>query len=264
VLLGKRVIVVVPARDESIFIAETVATIPAFVEKIIVVDDGSRDETARLASDAGGGRVTVVRHAEPRGVGAAIASGYRVAMGLGGDVVAVMAGDGQMHPGDLEGLVTPAASGAVDYVKGNRLRHRSVLGTMPIARLCGTMVFGWLTSLATGVTPLGDSQCGYTAITSRALGELDLDRLWPSYGYPNDLLGALALRRLKIGEVTVRPIYRGESSGLKLRHVAIIAFLIARIVLRRAALAFSALPAAAEPPAWLPAPAPDSTASRTP
>jgi glycosyltransferase involved in cell wall biosynthesis len=259
VLLGKRVAVVVPARDEARFIAETVATMPAFVEQVIVVDDGSRDETARLAVEAGGARVTVVRHAEARGVGAAIASGYRVALALGYDVAAVMAGDGQMHPDDLEAVVAPVASGAFDYVKGNRLRHAGVLETMPLLRLSGTAVFGWLTSLATGVAPLGDSQCGYTAITARALGALDLDALWPSYGYPNDLLGALARRRLGVGEVTVRPVYRGEASGLKLRHVAVIVFLIARIVWRRAAAALSELPSAEAP--WLQPPTPETTTS---
>jgi hypothetical protein len=127
-------------------------------------------------------------------------------------------------------------------VKGNRLRHRGVAAAMPFGRLCGTAVFGWLTSLATGIVPLGDSQCGYTAIAARALGRLDLDRLWPGYGYPNDLLGALALAGLRVGEVEVRPRYRGEASGLKLRHLAIIAFLIARVAFRRAARLLTAPP----------------------
>ncbi len=262
--LGKRVAVVVPARDEARFIEEMVIGVPDFVEHVIVVDDGSVDETALLASGAGGARVTVVRHLAARGVGAAIASGYRLASALGCDVVAVMAGDGQMHPDDLADVVGPVASGAVDYVKGNRLRHPSVLRTMPFGRMCGTAVFGWLTSIATGVAPLGDSQCGYTAISSRALAELDLDRLWPGYGYPNDLLGALATSGLRIGEVPVRPVYRGEASGLKLRHLAIIAFLIARIVFRRSAVAALSL---AAPARWLssPAAAPaPSTTSRLP
>jgi glycosyltransferase involved in cell wall biosynthesis len=252
VFLGKRVAVVVPARDEARFIEETILGVPEFVEHVIVVDDGSVDGTGELAARGGGARVTVIRHAAARGVGAAIASGYRLASALGCDVVAVMAGDGQMHPDDLADVVAPVASGAVDYVKGNRLRHRDVLRRMPFGRLCGTAVFGWLTSMATGIAPLGDSQCGYTAIAARALAALDLDRLWPGYGYPNDLLGALAISGHRVGEVAVRPVYRGEASGLKLRHLAVIVFLIARIVLRRGAV--SALSLAA-PARWLSPPA---------
>ena len=64
---------------------------------------------------------------------------------------------------------------------------------MPLGRLVGTTVFGQLTAWATGLG-VGDSQCGYTAIAARAVDALELDALWPGYGYPNDLLSALARR----------------------------------------------------------------------
>ncbi|HEY4118886.1 MAG TPA: glycosyltransferase family 2 protein [Byssovorax sp.] len=224
--------VVVPARDEALFIEEVVRGVPAFVDHVIVVDDASRDATAELARRAGGDRVRVVSNGASKGVGAAIARGYREARALGADVIAVMAGDGQMDPRDLAEVVAPVASGAADYVKGNRVKHPSAPFTMPLGRLVGTTVFGQLTAWATGLG-VGDSQCGYTAIAARAVDALELDALWPGYGYPNDLLSALAGRGLRVAEVVVRPVYRGEASGLRARHLLVISFLIGRAAARR-------------------------------
>ena len=230
-----RIAVVVPAFNEAGWIAETVETLPDFVDHVLVVDDASSDATSAVARAARSTRVEVIRHAENRGVGAAIITGYRRARALGADVVAVMAGDGQMDPADLPAVLRPILAGDADYVKGNRLLHPGVFRTMPPARLAGTAVLAWLTRHAAGLPSLGDSQCGYTAISAAAIDALDLDAIWPRYGYPNDLLGALALERLRVAEVVVRPVYRGEASGLRARHLVTIGYLIGRVAYRRLA-----------------------------
>ena len=240
-----RIAVVVPAFNEARWIAGTVETMPGFVDHILVVDDASSDATVEVARAARSMRVEVIRHAENRGVGAAIVTGYRRARALGADVVAVMAGDGQMDPADLPAVVRPILDGEADYVKGNRLLHPAVFRAMPKARLAGTAVLAWLTRHAAGLPSLGDSQCGYTAISAGAIDALDgdhdldhgrdLDAIWPRYGYPNDLLGALARRGLRVAEVVVRPVYRGEASGLRARHLVTIGYLIGRVAYRRLA-----------------------------
>ena len=234
-LESARLAVVVPAHNEELWIAETVRRMPPFVDDVIVVDDASRDATARAALAAGDARVEVIRHAENRGVGAAIVTGYRQASARGAHVIAVMAGDGQMHPDDLAAVALPVARDQADYVKGNRLAYPGAWRTMPPARLAGTAALAWLTRRAAGLERLSDSQCGFTAISARALHTLgaDLDAVWPRYGYPNDLLGALARRGLRIDEATVRPVYRGEASGLRAWHLATIGWLIGRIAWRR-------------------------------
>lgn len=229
--------VVVPARDEARFIVETLRTIPAWVDDIVVVDDGSRDATSRLAvtvSSPSGERrpVEVVRHEVPLGVGAAIAAGYRRALALGADVVAVMAGDGQMHPDDLEAVLAPVLDGRADYAKGNRFDHPE-WERMPRQRFVAGRVLSRLTGFAVGLPGLRDSQSGYTAISRGALLAIDLDRLWPSYGYPNDLLGLLCREGQRCADVVIRPVYRGEASGLRPWHLATIGFLIGRAYARR-------------------------------
>lgn len=235
-LLDAKIAVVVPALNEERWIEGTLGSMPAFVDHIVVVDDASRDRTALLAERRGGERTTVVRHPENRGVGAAIVTGYRRAMDLRADVTAVMAGDGQMHPDDLEAVVLPVVRGEAEYVKGDRLQHPEVRRRMPPARRIGTFTLGWLTRHAAGIEALSDSQCGYTAISARALSAIDLDALWSRYGYPNDLIGAVARAGLRVRDVPVRPVYRGEASGLRPWHLFTIGYVIARVAYRRLAL----------------------------
>ncbi len=234
---GAKVSVVVPAFNEEERIGRVLAAMPLEVDEIFVVDDASRDATVARASAHArtDGRVTVCAHGENRGVGAAIVTGYRAALARGGgarDAFVVMAGDGQMDPRDLPALVAPVARGDADYVKGNRFLHPDIGRTMPPARRLGGLVFSRLTSLAIG-EPIHDSQCGYTAIARGACARLDLDGLWPRYGYPNDLLAQLAARRLRIAEACVRPVYAGEKSGLRVWHVGRIAQLVGRAWVRR-------------------------------
>ena len=234
--MGSRVVVVVPAWNEAPRIARVVRGIPEWVDSIVVVDDASTDGTVEAARAAGDGRVAIVEHAHNRGVGAAIASGYRRALASPGDprdAFVVMAGDGQMDPGDLPALLEPIARGEADYVKGDRFGAPGLARTMPAGRRLGGLVFSWATSRAIGVT-VSDSQCGYTAIARGACARLDLDALWPRYGYPNDLLSQLAVRGLRIAQVPVRAVYADEISRLTLRHVPVVAGLIARAALRRA------------------------------
>lgn len=234
-----KTIVVVPAFEEEARIGRVVATMPAFVEHVLVVDDCSRDRTAEAARAAGDPRVEVLRHAHNRGVGAAIVTGYRRAMELSSrdrDAFVVMAGDGQMDPADLPALVRPITSGEAGYVKGERFSAADVREVMPVARRLGGEVLSRLTSRAIGV-PITDSQCGYTALARAACAKLDLASLYPRYGYPNDLLGQLAARGVVIREVPVRPIYAGEESKLRAWHVPRIAGIVARAWLERHARA---------------------------
>jgi glycosyltransferase involved in cell wall biosynthesis len=235
-MLGpSRVVVVVPAYNEAPRVGRVLATMPEWVDRVVVVDDASRDGTAEAAQAEGDARVEVVKHERNRGVGAAIVTGYEQALREGGgenDAFAVMAGDGQMDPADLRRVVAPIARGEADYVKGDRFHARDIAHVMPPARLLGGMAFSWATSRAIGIA-VSDSQCGYTAISRRACSRLDLDDLWPGYGYPNDLLSQLALRRLRIAEVPVRAVYADEISRLTLRHLPVIAALVARAWVRR-------------------------------
>jgi dolichol-phosphate mannosyltransferase len=215
------------------------------VTHVVVVDDGSADDTALTAQALNDPRVEVVRHRENRGVGAAIVTGYLTAFGRGADVCAVMAGDGQMDPADLERLVRPVLTGEAAYAKGDRLSFPEARRAMPFSRWLGNLVLARLTGLAAGL-PVRDSQCGYTALSRKAAQQLPLHKLWSRYGYPNDLLGMLRERNLSVSEVTVRPVYADEESGIRLWHALfVVPFVLMRVLVRRGLFALSGFAAQA-------------------
>ncbi|MCW2925285.1 MAG: glycosyl transferase family 2, partial [Thermoleophilia bacterium] len=219
---GSSIAVVVPCFNEETQVREVIETMPAFVDRIIIVDDRSPDATAQVVRACMGAdaRVELLVHEENRGVGAGIATGYKRALELGMDVVAVMAGDGQMPPGELADIVRPVTSGAADYSKANRLVTADAWSTIPRKRFLGNAMLSLLTKIASGYYQVADSQTGYTAISAGMLRRLDLDAMYPRYGYPNDMLVRLNVLRARVVDVASVPVYDvGEVSGLKIRRV---------------------------------------------
>ena len=231
----KEIAVVVPAYREARLLPRTLETMPAFVDHVVVVDDGSPDETFAVARrwSEREERVEVVRLGFNQGVGRAIGAGYERALVLGAEVVAVMAADAQMDPDDLPRVLEPVVEGQADYSKGDRLTHREA-AKMPPVRRAGTWLLAWMTGIVAGRTEIRDSQCGYTAISAAMLKRLPLRELYPRYGYPNDLLLRLAEQGARLAQPPVRPVYGDEISGLKIGSVVgPIAGILGRGLMRR-------------------------------
>ena len=217
---GKRVAVVVPAHNEEQLIGTTLAGIPEFVDHVIVVDDSSTDDTASVATALGSDRIELVQRSENGGVGAAIVDGYGRALDSGDEVVCVMAADNQMDPADLLTLVEPVARGEVDYAKANRLVSGEAWKLIPRTRYLGNAILSLLTKIASGYWHVADSQTGYTAISRAMLAQLDLDRIYRGYGFPNDMLVHLNVWNARVRDFPSKPVYGvGEQSGIRLRRV---------------------------------------------
>ncbi len=217
---GKSVAVVVPAHDEEALVGETIRGIPGFVDRIYVVDDASKDGTVAAARAASDGRVEVISHERNEGVGGAIVTGYQRAVADGVDVACVMAADNQMDPAELERIAAPVARGDVDYTKANRLFSGEAWQAIPRTRYLGNAVLSFLTKIASGYWHVADSQSGYTAASREILEQLDLDRVYRGYGFPNDMLVHLNVWNARVRDVTARPVYGvGETSGIRYRRV---------------------------------------------
>jgi glycosyltransferase involved in cell wall biosynthesis len=222
---GRRVCVVIPAYNEEKLIGQVLETMPDLVDRMIAVDDASTDGTAQIlcvAQGRLGPRLRVIRHEQNRGVGAAIVSGYKAALEelQRTDLVAVMAGDAQMDPAELPRLLAPLVKDQADYAKGNRLFTGKAWKIIPRHRYLGNAALSFATKIASGYWHVADSQSGYTAITVEALSVLQLDRLYPRYGFPNHLLVELNNYDFRVRDVPMEPVYNvGEVSGIRLPRV---------------------------------------------
>jgi glycosyltransferase involved in cell wall biosynthesis len=201
----KSVAVVVPAYNEVGQVARLVIDpMPDIVDKIIIVNDCSKDSTSDEVRSSDGyrqGRVHLIEHEVNQGVGGAIATGYKWARDQGFDVAVVMAGDGQMNPADLPAILDPVVEGRTDYTKGNRLVTGDAYKKIPTVRFVGNSVLSLLTKIASGYWRIADSQTGYTAINQTALQAIDWDNMYKRYGQPNDLLVKLNVAGMRVMDV---------------------------------------------------------------
>jgi glycosyltransferase involved in cell wall biosynthesis len=212
---GKRIGVAVAAFNEEAFVGEVIATMPDFVDRIYVVDDASTDSTAKVLGRLEHPRLRVIRHSRNGGVGAANASAFVAALIDGMDVVATMAGDGQMDPNILHMFLDPIVNGCADYTKGDRLTNPDHRRGMPAHRVLGTFILNLATRTASGYGHVRDAQGGYTAIHSAVLNDLDMIRLSRSrYAYENEILIQLHARGARMVNIPHPARYGGEKSTL--------------------------------------------------
>ena len=270
-LNNKTIAVVVPAYNEEKQIGMVIETMPDFVDRIIIVNDRSKDRTSEvilkyIKNDNGNNitissklsiskeniynkadivlqhqqveeivyytpfkvvnqnedndRIILIDHLENGGVGAAISTGYKWCKDHNIDCTAVMAGDGQMDPSELKSICMPVIEENIDYIKGNRLIHRSALLVIPKVRYFGNSILSILTKVASGYWHVSDTQTGYTAISNKALNAIRIHQIYKKYGMPNDVLVKLNIAFCTLREVEIKPVYHvGEESKMKIFKV---------------------------------------------
>jgi len=218
-MLNEKIIgVVIPAYNEELLIGEVFDTMPDYVDKMVVVNDGSIDNTLNIINNyiEKDIRIVLVNHEKNKGLGQSLIDGYIKSLELNIDVIAVMAGDAQMDPEDLYNVVNPIVDGEADYTKGTRLLMEDCAELMPKYRFLGNSVLTLLTKFATGYWHVIDPQCGYTAISHKALSKINIKLMTKGYGYNADILNMLNLANFRVKDIPVKPVYGREKSKIKL------------------------------------------------
>jgi len=177
-------------------------------------------ESVVINSNPDNSRIILINNLINSGVGGSIARGYKWCKDNRIDCTAVMAGDAQMDPEELESICLPVVDENVDYVKGNRLIHGSAEYYIPKTRFIGNSILSILTKIASGYWRVSDTQTGYTAISLSALNSIRIYDIYRRYGMPNDMLVKLNMAYCTLREVPIKPVYRiGEKSKMKLHKV---------------------------------------------
>ncbi len=215
--MNKKISVVIPAYNEEALINDTIASVPGCVDKIYVVNDCSSDRTAEIIQAMGkeNHKIIFINHECNKGVGAAIISGYKKSLEDDMDIAVVMAGDNQMDPAFLQSFLNPIIEGRADYTKGNRLLAAESRRGMSRWRFFGNSMLTYLTKISSGYWQMMDPQNGYTAISRQALEDLDLDSVYPRYGYCNDILCKLNVHGLRVLDISHPAKYGHERSKIK-------------------------------------------------
>lgn len=211
------VAVVVPAFNEENLILDTLQSVPLFVDRIYVVNDASTDATGQISDEIAkkNPRMVVLNHEKNRGVGAAIVTGYKQALNDQMQICVVMAGDNQMDPEILPSLIDPIIRNRADYTKGNRLLSPEYRRGMSKWRFIGNAILTFLTKFSSGYWKMMDPQNGYTAISRRALERLELNSIYPRYGYCNDMLVKLNVFGFRVMDVEMPARYGREQSKIR-------------------------------------------------
>jgi glycosyltransferase involved in cell wall biosynthesis len=199
-----RLVIQLPALNEAASIEAVLKSLPATLAGVdeirtVVVDDGSTDATGRIAAACG---ADVVRHAKPRGVGAAFRSGIRRAIELGADVLVTIDADGQFSTEDIRKLIAPILADEADFVTGSRFKDPAFEPEMPGLKRWGNDVIARWISRMTG-QDFHDVSCGFRAYSKDAFLRLNL---LGDFTYTHEVFLSLAYAGLRIQEVPIRVI----------------------------------------------------------
>ncbi len=197
--------VVIPTYNEARAIANLVRKIKQQELEVVVIDDGSYDNTFRIAEDSG---AVVLHNLNNEGKGASLIKGFSYALDKDFDAVITMDGDGQHLPEEIPYFVRLAQYSDSGIVIGNRMLKRK---DMPLIRILTNKLMSWfISSLAKQKIP--DTQCGFRLIKKEVLKKIDLRTR--KYETESEIIIQAARLGFKIESVPIKTIYEGEKSQI--------------------------------------------------
>jgi len=226
-VLSGKTIAGIPCLNTASHIVQVVASTLPFVDEVVVVDDGSTDNTGELARQAG---ATVLTHPRNMGVGAALRTLFEYASAHDAAVLVTLDGDGQHYPEDIPGLVQPVLEGRASMVLGSRflpVSYPRPVVNMPRYRAFGIRVITFLFNVASGCR-VTDSQCGLRAYDARALRELT--PIARGFEWSVELPVRARAKGLRMVEVPVGVLYHSAGSTMNpIRQGARLAVAVLRL-----------------------------------
>ena len=211
-LIGKRVVVVLPAYNAARTLRATVEGVPpGFVDEFILVDDASQDDTEALARDLG---LTTIRHPENRGYGGNQKTCYAAALAAQADVIVMLHPDYQYSPRLVPALAWLVASEEYDVALGSRILGGTALGGgMPLYKYVSNRALTFLQNLATGAK-LSEYHTGFRAFSRLALESVPWRENSDDFVFDNQILNQVLAAGFRIGEISCPTKYFDEASSI--------------------------------------------------
>jgi len=198
----EKVCALIPAYNESKTIVSIIEGVKRFGLQPLVVDDGSTDDTAKLAKESG---AFVLTRTVNKGKGASLREGLQHILSMDCDAIVIMDGDGQHNPGDIELFLKKAAQGS-SFITGNRMNDTK---SMPRIRYFTNKFMSFVISLVCKQR-VPDTQCGYKLIKKDALKKLNLSS--SHYDIETEFLIEASRAGIRIDSIPVKTIYNKEES----------------------------------------------------
>jgi glycosyltransferase involved in cell wall biosynthesis len=208
-----KVIIFIPAYNTAKILPKTYRELPKErIMEIIMVDDGSSDNTAQVAEDLG---ITVVRHQNNRGYGGAQKTGYNAALKNGADIVVMVHSDYQYDPKMTLEAIELISSGKADAVTGTRFTpgYNAMKDGMPFWKYYANRFLTKLENLALG-TNISDFHNGFRAYSSKVLRAIPFDKFSESFDFDSDILIQISLRDFTVAEIFRAARYNQENSQM--------------------------------------------------
>lgn len=212
---GARIVVVLPAYNAAKTLERTVREIPPEIDRVLLVDDASHDETAEVARKLG---LETHVHPENRGYGGNQKTCYAAALAGPGDVIVMLHPDYQYTPTLLPALAAMIASGHYDVVLASRILGGGALaGGMPLWRYVANRALTAIQNLLLG-TKLSEFHTGYRAFRREVLETLPLERNSDDFVFDNQIVAQAAYAGFRIGELSCPTRYFAEASSINFRR----------------------------------------------
>lgn len=199
-------IVIIPAFNEQAAIGMVVEKSLQYADDVLVVDDGSGDDTSRIAENAG---ALLLKHPTNYGKGVSLRDAFSQVKGY--DIVVTIDGDGQHNPDEIPDLIKPICEGKADFVNGSRYLNGFEENT-PAYRRVGQRVLDIATNITAG-TSVTDSQSGFRAFKGSTISCYKFRD--PGFGIESEMIADAAENNLKIMEVPITVKYDVENSSTK-------------------------------------------------
>ena len=212
-LLGKKVIVVMPAYNAAATLEKTYKEIPFdIVDDVVLVDDMSYDNTSEVGKKLG--ITEVIRHDENKGYGGNQKTCYEAALKLGADIVVMLHPDYQYTPLLMESMLYPIARGLFPVMLGSRILGKGALkGGMPIYKYIANRGLTFFQNVLMG-QKLAEYHTGYRAFSKEVLEEVNWQNNSDDFVFDNEILGQIAMKGYTIGEITCPTKYFDEASSI--------------------------------------------------